>query len=86
MQGPLRLDLEGDQAKPQSKSLQLLKRQNPTTKKVSGIWNQIYSNLFKKKATTSAKAVVSHPAAIGQLYTKENEDHLSVVELNGPLG
>lgn len=63
----------------------MLKRQNPT-KKASGIWNQIYSNLFKKKATASAKAMESHPAAIGQIYTKEKEDHLSVIELNGPLG
>jgi len=83
--GGLRLDLEGNQAKPQSKSARLLKRQNPT-KKASGIWNQIYSNLFKKKATASAKAVESHPAAIGQVYTKENEDRLSVIQLNGPLG
>ena len=28
----------------------------------------------------------SHPAAIGQVYTKENEDRLSVIQLNGPLG
>jgi hypothetical protein len=67
--GTQRLDLGVNEAKPQSKSAQLLKRQNPP-KKVSGLWNQIYRNLFKKKATASAKALESHPAAIGQIYAK----------------